>query len=69
MAEAVGADVVQAAVEGRVPETAIRTMVVTCSRCQSVGSCLEWLEEHAAGAQEAPDYCLNKGLFERVKGA
>lgn len=69
MAHTVGADVAQAAAEGRLPETAVRTMVLTCTRCQSAGSCGEWLEDHAAGAQEAPDYCLNKGLFERVKGA
>ncbi|PRX34972.1 hypothetical protein SAMN05216257_102554 [Meinhardsimonia xiamenensis] len=67
MAETVGADVVQAAVEGRIPETAIRTMVLTCSRCRAVGSCMDWLDEHAAGAEEAPDYCLNRTFLERAR--
>lgn len=68
MAETLGADVVGAAMNGAVPETVLRSAVYNCMRCDAPEACEHWLEDHAEGAEVAPDYCRNKALLERLKG-
>ena len=41
--------------------------VTRCSHCPDTGGCELWLEEHAGGAEEAPQLCANKRLLEHLK--
>lgn len=69
MADAVGADIVGAAVKGAVPETALRSAIYGCMGCKETEACEHWLEDHPDGAEAAPEYCRNKRMLDRISAA
>ena len=44
-------------------EASLRRAANNCMGCESPGECAHWLEEHAGGAERAPDCCPNADLF------
>lgn len=38
-----------------------------CAECPDPAGCEFWLEEHSAGAEEAPHLCRNKRLLEHLR--
>jgi len=66
MADTLGADIVDAAMRGSVPETAIRSAVYGCMTCKDPDACEHWLADHPDGADHTPDYCRNKAMLERL---
>ena len=40
-----------------------------CGRCPDPEGCELWLEEHEAGAHEAPHLCRNKALLEHLRAS
>lgn len=68
MSDTVGAGLGDALVEGRLSAEALRGAVLSCTRCDSVGDCMQWLAEHAdTPAQETPEYCRNRELLARLR--
>lgn len=66
MSDRVGVDWEEAILNN--PETAaqFRAAVLKCTGCGDVAECKGWQKSHDT-AQEAPEYCLNGGLFEAMK--
>ncbi len=38
-----------------------------CSECPDPSGCELWLDEHTAGADEAPHLCRNKAMLEHLR--
>jgi hypothetical protein len=68
MADTVGADLGEALLKGTLSGQGLRAAVLNCCRCEGGGECPDWLEAHAQGAEEAPDYCRNRALLAGLKG-
>ena len=66
MTEATGADVVAGMTDGTISETDLRRSVVNCMRCRMVGPCEDWLEETGEGPAQAPEFCRNKAMMDRL---
>lgn len=70
MADTVGADLGQAMQDGRLSAEGLRSAVLRCTSCDSVGACEHWLEAQEAGTIDAaPGYCRNADLLERLQHA
>lgn len=67
MAGAVGVDLEQAMMEGRLTADQLGDAVLSCTGCSKPGECNHWLEGQDATAPEAPDYCRNSDMFKRLK--
>ena len=66
MGEVTGADFVAGMTTGEISETDLRRTVVNCMRCQMAGPCEDWLDETGDGPAEAPEYCRNKAMMDRL---
>ncbi len=66
MSNTLGADLVGAALDGAAPETVLRSAVFNCMACSDTEACEDWLAGHEDGAAEAPDYCRNKAILDRL---
>lgn len=66
MAEKVGVD--WSDLVAKNPELAhkFRHATFTCEQCKAAGECVDWQNEHDQ-AEHAPDYCLNKKIFEELR--
>lgn len=67
MASTLGADLGQAVLTDRLGYFPFQDMVYRCSKCPKVDACENWLQDHASGATETPDYCRNKHLLEGLR--
>ena len=45
----------EGAIRGRIMEQELRSVVMRCMSCTEGEACEHWLEEHAEGADAAPD--------------
>lgn len=66
MTDTLGVDLVEAVQRGIVPPETLRSTVMRCMSCGSFGACEGWLQDHADGAGEAPEYCRNKVMLDRL---
>ncbi len=64
MVRTVGVDLGNRAPDGQVTAPSLGTIVTRCQQCANPGSCQAWLRDHSEGAERAPDYCLNRDLFD-----
>jgi hypothetical protein len=72
MAQALGVDLQEAALEGVVSVDQLSDAVLRCTDCGQIGACDSWLDTRKTGVPEprTPNYCRNAGLFrDLVKGA
>lgn len=67
MAETVHADVSDAMMRGRISGQDIRNAVFACVGCEGGAECPDWLEAHADGAEDTPDYCRNREMLARIR--
>ena len=66
MSDATGADIVSGMAGGDISETDLRRSVVNCMRCRMVGPCEDWLEKTGQGPAQAPEFCRNKAMMDRL---
>jgi hypothetical protein len=68
MADALGVDLGDELVAGRLDAPQLRDMVVSCSRCNAPGACGSFLSEaeQAGKADVAPGYCRNRETLHRL---
>ena len=66
MADKAGIDIGHEIVSGHLGASALRGAVMLCTHCTHVGECQGHLRDGPQG--EVPDYCLNKQMFETLKG-
>ena len=68
MAKTLGVDMSQAVTEHRIMNFQYHDAAHKCHVCAEKHGCNQWLENHTAGATEAPSYCGNKDLLEMLRG-
>lgn len=64
MADALGIDLEEAVIAGKVPFAEIAESVLRCTQCANPGHCETWLETRREEPVGTPQYCRNKELFE-----
>ena len=67
MAEALGLDLEELMMEGRIDMDALGDAVLSCTGCASAEACHNWLDAQSEPASDTPDYCRNRDLFARLK--
>ena len=68
MSDTVGADLGEALFEGRLSGEKVRGAVLSCTRCDSVEACEQWLAKHEGDrAQNVPEFCRNRELLARLR--
>lgn len=67
MSAALGIDLQEAAISGRVRIDELSDAVLACTGCSAPDHCGTWLRRHpAGGASTAPGFCRNGRLFARL---
>lgn len=66
MADTVHADLGDALIEGRIDGQALRAAVFQCMNCDGADKCPGWMDAHAEGAAQAPGYCRNGPMLQRI---
>lgn len=66
MADTVGAELGSALIDGRVSATELRSLYLSCARCDAPEACSEWLDAHAEGADGPPGFCRNSQSLARL---
>ena len=67
MAQAVGVDLEEAALEGRVTVSEIDDAVLSCTGCTKPYACESWLAERTGPQEGPPSYCRNMDLLARLR--
>ena len=67
MANAVGVDLEEKIMQGKIDFDGISDAVLNCVGCTGVPACENWLAAHAAGAETPPEMCRNRDLFALLK--
>lgn len=67
MSRALGLDLQEEAIAGRLEFDEISEAVLRCSRCAHPGQCSAQLAQPGRGLSEAPDYCRNRDLLAYLK--
>lgn len=63
MADTLGIDVAQEMIEGRLTPDGLDILVDRCMGCSDPEACQGWLDAKKDGADAAPIYCVNGGVF------
>jgi len=69
MADVLGLDLDLEVDLTRLSRARVERAVKKCMQCPDPSGCEIWLEEHGAGADEAPALCMNKTLLEHLRGS
>ena len=67
MADTVHADLGESLLDGKIDGQGLRAAVFQCMTCDSADECPQWMEAHPDGAENAPEYCRNRQLLQRLK--
>jgi len=67
MAETLGIDLEEAALQGALAMDEIADAVLRCTGCSDPMYCAGWLAAHGGGAKQTPGYCRNKDLLARLR--
>ncbi len=68
MADVLGVDIGQEVDLAHVSRHQVETAIKRCTECANSEGCKNWIDEHAAGARNAPQTCRNKRLLEYLRG-
>jgi hypothetical protein len=68
MAEAVGADLQAAVLDGRLRPDALADAVIRCTGCCNPEHCGAWLDAHPEGPDAPVGYCRNAELLTGLAG-
>ena len=64
MANALGVDLIDEALAGRINEARLREAVGRCVSCDASTGCERWIEAHRRGAGAPPMFCRNNDLWD-----
>ncbi len=67
MASAVGLDLENEVLTGRLPIPDLDEAVLRCTGCTRPEACSSWLDKNTGTAETPPDYCRNSTLFAELK--
>lgn len=67
MADVLGLDLDLEVDLTRLSQSQLVRAVTRCTECPDPEGCEIWLDEHRAGADEAPRLCMNKSLLEHLR--
>lgn len=67
MADVLGLDLDLEVDVTRLSQAQLARAVTRCTQCPDPGGCELWLDEHQAGAEEAPQLCRNKALLDHLR--
>ncbi|MCB1404983.1 MAG: hypothetical protein KDK01_01665 [Rhodobacteraceae bacterium] len=67
MSDTVHADLNGSLALERLSASELRNAVLACTGCEGGKECPDWLDSHADGAEETPDYCRNRNLLQRLR--
>jgi len=67
MADALDVDFAEELQRGRLMPQELRSAVFRCTNCSNPDSCEAWLEAHADGADDTPEYCRNRNLMAALR--
>lgn len=67
MAQTLGVDFDEKLQRGELRPEDLRTAVQRCMGCEDPVGCAKWLDEHAGGADQTPDFCCNKARLEGLR--
>lgn len=67
MADALGLDLEEVMMEGRMDIEQLSDAVLSCTGCTQPDTCRHWLDEQGNPSSEAPGYCRNGDMFARLK--
>ncbi len=67
MADVLGVDLDVDLDLARISRADLMRAITRCSDCPDPSGCELWLDEHAAGADEAPALCRNKKMLEHLR--
>lgn len=68
MAQALGLDLDQFTMQGRLAPEDLSDAVLRCTGCSSPKDCQTWLNEQDTPQPSPPAYCRNQRLFEELAG-
>ena len=69
MATALGVDLEESILRGRIEIDDISDAVLSCTACSAPEHCAGWLEKKGGDrVTSTPEYCRNKALLERLQG-
>ncbi len=66
MTDTLGIDTVEELQRGQMSEMEFVRSVQRCQSCSDAEDCASWLDAHADGTNQAPDFCRNQALFDRL---
>jgi hypothetical protein len=66
MANAVGVDLEEAMMEGRMTMDQLGEAVLACTGCSAPETCQKWLAQQSEVVDAAPGYCRNGDTFSRL---
>ncbi|GGG69957.1 hypothetical protein GCM10011415_16830 [Salipiger pallidus] len=73
MASAVGVDIAEEMIRGRLTFDGFDHAVLSCTGCTQPCACAGWLEQReqqqAGPADTTPDFCRNTALFQQLRDA
>lgn len=67
MADVLGLDLEFEVDLTRITRAQLERAITRCTDCPDPAGCELWLEEHAAGSDEAPQLCRNKTMLEHLR--
>jgi hypothetical protein len=66
MAGALGVDLEDAMLEGRMSMDQLSDAVLSCTGCSNPEHCAKWLTTQTGQAEATPDYCRNSDMLSRL---
>ncbi|MFK7940584.1 MAG: DUF6455 family protein [Roseovarius sp.] len=66
MAGALGVDMEQSMLEGRMTMDQLSDAVLGCTGCSNPDSCAHWVSQQTGTASAAPEYCRNGSMLGRL---
>ena len=66
MMDILGVDPEVAMMRGQIPPEELRNIALRCASCENGDDCERWMDNPAVEHEQAPSYCRNKELFERL---
>ncbi len=67
MAAVTGTDLSDALVDGRLHAHQLPTAIWRCTACTEAEDCTRWLDDHAEGSVDTPEYCRNRDLLAQLR--
>lgn len=67
MIDTVGVDIHELRQRGAITDTDFDGLTQRCRTCNEGSACSNWLAIHGVGTGEAPTFCKNRGVFDKIR--